>query len=63
MKSVVRKARKPCGLFYQVQGPRLMKSYAIWVGDENRVLFYNSAGERVKVLTLSESPDPVGIAA
>lgn len=48
----------PCGLFFQVLGPRLLKNYAIWAGDENRILFYNSNGERVAETRLSEAPDP-----
>jgi hypothetical protein len=63
LRSVIRKAGKPCGLFYQAQGPRLMRSYAIWVGSENRVLFYNTSGERCFVVVLSESPDPARLAA
>jgi hypothetical protein len=35
-----------------------MRSYAIWAGEENRVLFYDSAGVRSGEFTLSESPDP-----
>ena len=36
---------------------------AVWAGDENRILFYNSSGERVAVVRLSEAPDPRGLAA
>jgi hypothetical protein len=49
---------KPCGLFFQVLGPRLLRNYAVWAGDENRILFYNSCGERVAETRLSEAPDP-----
>lgn len=49
---------KPCGLFFQVLGPRLLRNYAVWAGEENRILFYNSCGERVAETRLSESPDP-----
>ncbi len=48
---------KPCGLFFQVQGPRLLKAYAIWAGEENRVLFYDSTGQRFAETRLSEAPD------
>ena len=54
---ITRKGR-PCGLFFQVQGPRLLKNYAIWAGDENRILYYNCNGERVAETRLSEAPDP-----
>jgi hypothetical protein len=54
---ITRKGR-PCGLFFQVQGPRMLKNYAIWAGDENRILYYNCNGERVAETKLSEAPDP-----
>jgi hypothetical protein len=53
----------PCGLFFQVEGPRLLRGYAIWSADENRVLFYDSAGERTGEVLLSESPMPSALAA
>lgn len=49
---------RPCGLYFQVQGPRLLKNYAIWAGEENRILYYNCIGERVFETRLSEAPDP-----
>jgi hypothetical protein len=54
---------RPCGLFFHVQGPRLLKSYAVWAGPENRILFYNSSGERFAELRLSDAPDPLRLAA
>jgi hypothetical protein len=48
---------KPCGLFFQVQGPRLLRTHAIWASDENRILFYDSAGLRFAETRLTESPD------
>ena len=59
---ITRKGR-PCGLFFQALGPRLLKNFAIWAGDENRILYYNSCGERVAETTLSEAPDPRALAA
>jgi hypothetical protein len=52
----------PCGLFFQAQGPRLQKTYAVWAGDENRILFYRCNGERIAETKLSEAPDPGGLA-
>ncbi|MFL5241271.1 MAG: hypothetical protein ACJ8FY_04125 [Gemmataceae bacterium] len=49
---------RPCGLFFQVRGPRLLANYAIWAGEENRILFYNSTGFRFAETRLSEAPDP-----
>jgi hypothetical protein len=54
---VVRSGR-PCGLFFHVQGPRLVKAYALWAGEENRILFYDAAGQRFAQTRLSEGPDP-----
>jgi hypothetical protein len=61
--SVIRRGGRACGLFFQVEGPRLCSSYAVWAGDEHRILFYNSAGERAGEAVLSEAPDPAQLAA
>jgi hypothetical protein len=50
-------------LFFQVQGPRLLRTHAIWAGDENRILFYDSTGLRFAETRLSEAPDPLKLAA
>lgn len=57
---VVRKGRA-CGIFFQVAGPRLMKVYAIWAGEENRLLFYDAKGARFDEVQLSEAPDPASL--
>jgi hypothetical protein len=54
---------KPCGLFFQVQGPRLLKTYAVWAGDEKRILFYDCNGARFNVTRLVEAPDPRKLSA
>jgi hypothetical protein len=54
---------KPCGVFFHVQGPRLLKNYAVWAGDENRILYYDASGERFGETHLSEGPDPRRLAA
>ena len=58
VQALITRRGKPCGLFFQVQGPRLLKNYAVWAGEEHRILFYNSSGERVAETRLSEAPDP-----
>src|ERR1700686_1615510 len=63
LQAVITRRGKPCGLFFQAQGPRLLKNYAVWAGDENRILFYNCNGERVAETHLSEGPDPRRLAA
>jgi hypothetical protein len=47
-----------CGIYFEVQGPRLMRSHALWVGEEHRILFYDSTGARFSEVKLSEAPDP-----
>lgn len=61
--ATIKKSGKICGLFFQIEGPRLLKTYAIWAGDENRVLFYDSTGMRRGVARLCESPDITAVAA
>jgi hypothetical protein len=61
--AIITRRGRPCGLFFQVQGPRLLRNYAVWAGDENRILFYNSSGERIGEMRLSEAPDPRALAA
>jgi hypothetical protein len=54
---------KMCGLFFQVQGPRLLKTYALWTGEEDRILFYDSTGTRFAETRLSDGPDAQKLAA
>ena len=61
--SVVMRNNRPCGLFFQARGLRQIKTYAIWAGEENRILFYTSTGERFAETRLSEGPDPAYLGA
>jgi len=61
--TVVTRSGRPCGLFFQAQGPRLLKVYAVWTSEESRILFYNCTGERTAETRLSEAPDPGRLAA
>jgi hypothetical protein len=61
--SVILRRGKPCGLFFQAQGPRQLKTYALWAGEENRILFYDCTGERFAEVKLSDAPDPGKLAA
>ncbi len=63
LQAVITCRGKPCGLFFQAQGPRLLKNYAVWAGEENRILFYNSNGERIAETRLCDAPDPGHLAA
>ena len=60
--AVITRSGRPCGLFFQVQGPRLVKSYAVWAGEEGRLLFYDSAGRRFAQTRLTDAPDPLRLA-
>jgi hypothetical protein len=59
--AVIMRSGRPCGLFFQVQGPRLVKAYAVWAGEEDRILFYDCQGVRFAQTRLSEAPDPLNL--
>ncbi len=61
--AMIKRGGKACGLFFQVQGPRMLKTYAVWAGPEDRILFYDSTGLRFAESRLSEGPDPLDLAA
>ena len=61
--ALITRRGKTCGLFFQVQGPRLLKTYALWAGDENRILFYDSTGCRFAETRLCDAPDAERLAA
>lgn len=63
LQSVITRAGRPCGIFFQVKGPRQVKTYAVWAGEEDRILFYDSTGTRFGQTRLSEAPDPRKLAA
>ena len=56
--AVITRRDRPCGLFFQARGPRQLKVYAVWAGEEDRILFYDSTGGRFAETFLSDSPDP-----
>lgn len=60
---VVERRGRPCGLFFQVAGPRMLRTYALWAGEEDRVLFYDSTGVRFHQARLSDAPDVLRLAA
>ncbi len=60
---IINRSGRTCGLFFQVNGPRQLKSYAVWAEEENRILFYDSSGLRIAETRLSESPDAGRLAA
>ena len=53
----ITRSGRVCGLFYQVQGPRRLRTYALWASEEHRILFYDSTGMRFGETRLSDAPD------
>jgi hypothetical protein len=54
----LRRGGRVCGLVFHVEGPRLLRTSAVWSADDARVIFYDSSGLRFKEVELSESPLP-----
>jgi hypothetical protein len=52
--SVVR-GGKPWGVLFHADGPRRLRTSAVWADE--RIVFYDSVGRRVRDVGLSESPD------
>jgi hypothetical protein len=59
--ALITRRGRPCGIFFQVLGPRLLRTYAVWAGEEDRILFYDSGGVRFAESRLSEGPDPLKV--
>lgn len=59
--SLMKRNNRICGLYFVVQGPRLVRNSAVWAGEENRILFYDSSGVRFAECRLSEGPDPLKV--
>jgi hypothetical protein len=59
--SLITRSGRICGLLFELQGPRLMRSRAIWAGEEHRIFFYDSTGARFADIHLSEAPDATRI--
>lgn len=57
-RTALKKAGRACGLVFHVEGPRLLRTSAVWSADDDRVIFYDSCGLRFREVSLSESPPP-----
>lgn len=55
--SRLRRGGKDTGLLFHIDGPRLLRTSAIWSADEHRILVYDSKGTRVQTVRLSEAPE------
>ena len=56
----LKRGGRVCGLVFHVEGPRLLRTSAVWSADADRVLFYDSTGTRFREVRLSESLSPAG---
>lgn len=56
-RTVVRRGGRPWGVVFHVEGPRLLKTSAVWAAGEDKIVFYDSTGQRVREVRLSESPE------
>jgi hypothetical protein len=56
----LRRGGRVCGLVFHVEGPRLLRTSAVWSADDARVIFYDSSGLRFNEVALSESPEMSG---
>jgi len=52
---VLRRAGKPCGVYFCLHGPRTVRFTAIWETDRNCILFYGPTGERFLKTQLLEA--------
>lgn len=54
---------RPCGAVFHVEGPRLLRTSAVWAADESRILIYDSTGQRTRDVTVADAPDATGTRA
>ena len=52
----LKKGGRACGVVFHVEGPRLLRTSAVWSAETYRVIFYDSTGTRFRTVELSESP-------
>jgi hypothetical protein len=52
---VVRGGR-PWGYLFHVEGPRLLKASAVWAAESDAVVFYDSLGQKVLDVRLTDAP-------
>jgi len=52
----LQKGERQCGIIFHVEGPRLLRTSAVWSADDDRVIFYDSTGLRFHEVRLSEAP-------
>ena len=52
----LKRGGRTCGLVFHVEGPRLLRTSAVWSTDDARIIFYDSSGLRFREVALSENP-------
>jgi hypothetical protein len=52
----LRRSGRVCGVVFHVEGPRLLRTSAVWSCDDARIIFYDSSGLRFREVELSEAP-------
>jgi hypothetical protein len=60
---LLKRAGRPCGMYFCLYGPRSVKFTAIWETEKNTVLFYGSSGERICKTQLPRPPQLVTLEA
>ena len=45
-----------CVVVFHVEGPRLLRTSAVWSADDARIIFYDSSGLRFREVDLSDTP-------
>ena len=47
---------RPWGYLFHIEGPRLLKASAVWASDADAVIFYDTHGQKVREVRLTEAP-------
>ena len=47
---------RPWGYLFHVEGPRLLKASAVWAAESDAVVFYDSLGQKVLEVRLTDAP-------
>jgi hypothetical protein len=55
-RTLIDRGQKPSAVLFHIEGPRQLRTSAVWSPEENRILFYDSTGQRVRMVRLSECP-------
>jgi len=45
------------GFVFHLEGPRLLRTSAVWAADDGRLVFYDSTGQKLRAVSLPAVPD------